>query len=70
MIKTGVEVRPPNVNLSEADFAVIYEPRVTSAHPSGGHVRFGMKAIKGAGAKAINAIIDERDKGRWISVAV
>lgn len=61
VIKTGVEVRPPNVNLSEADFAVVYEPS-DERTPSGGHVRFGMKAIKGAGAKAIGAIIDERDK--------
>ena len=61
VIKTGVEVRPPNVNLSEADFAVVYEEE-DERTPSGGHVRFGMKAIKGAGAKAIDAIIAERDK--------
>ncbi|HED54638.1 MAG TPA: DNA polymerase III subunit alpha [Phycisphaerales bacterium] len=62
IIKTGVEVRPPNVNLSEADFAVVYPPG-EEALASTGHVRFGLKAIKGAGAKAIDAIISERDKG-------
>ncbi|MFN9288141.1 MAG: hypothetical protein ACK6EB_08700 [Planctomyces sp.] len=43
----GVEVRPPDVNLSDADFAVVYgdgEPH-DSVH---GHVRVGLQAIKGA----------------------
>ncbi len=58
--KTGVEVRPPDVNLSQADFTVVFEedePR--DAHH--GHVRFGLKAIKGAGEKAIEAIMAARD---------
>ncbi len=56
----GIEVRAPDVNLSQADFGVVFdedEPR-DSAH---GHIRFGMRAIKGAGTKAIEAIIRERD---------
>jgi DNA polymerase III subunit alpha len=60
--KVGVEVRPPDINLSQADFSVVYgedEPR-DALH---GHVRFGLKAIKGAGEKAIEAIIAERDGG-------
>ena len=59
VIKTGVEVRPPDVNLSDADFTVVYgpdEPRTAGA----GHVRFGLGAIKGAGEKAIEATIAER----------
>ncbi|MCH7961531.1 MAG: DNA polymerase III subunit alpha, partial [Planctomycetes bacterium] len=55
----GIEIRPPDINLSQADFAVVFdegEPP-TAAH---GHIRFGLKAVKGAGAKAIEAIIDER----------
>jgi DNA polymerase-3 subunit alpha len=54
--RTGVEVKPPDVNLSQADFAVAYEENEapTAAH---GHIRFGMRAIKGAGEKAIEAII-------------
>jgi DNA polymerase-3 subunit alpha len=61
-LKVGVEVRPPDINLSLADFAVVFddgEPR-TSQH---GHVRFGLKALKGAGDKAIEAIIAERQAG-------
>jgi len=57
--KVGVEVRPPDVNLSDADFSVVYEPgEDRTAHA--GHVRFGMGAIKGCGDKAIDAIIRER----------
>jgi DNA polymerase-3 subunit alpha len=61
----GVEVRPPDVNLSDADFAVVYgdgEPH-DSVH---GHVRFGLKAIKGSGETAIAAIVAERkERGRF-----
>ena len=58
----GVEVKPPDVNLSAADFAVVFgagEP-VDACH---GHVRFGLQAIKGAGTSAIAAIVQERVKG-------
>ncbi|MCW5775812.1 MAG: DNA polymerase III subunit alpha [Phycisphaeraceae bacterium] len=60
VVRTGVEVRPPDVNLSQAEFSVVFdegEPR--DAHH--GHVRFGLRAIKGAGAKAIEAIMQERE---------
>lgn len=57
---SGIEVRPPDVNISHASFTVAFdesEPR-DSLH---GHIRFGLKAIKGAGEKAIEAIIAERE---------
>ncbi|MBK9188315.1 MAG: DNA polymerase III subunit alpha [Phycisphaerales bacterium] len=59
-LRVGVEVRPPDVNASRAAFSVVFEkdePR-TSAH---GHVRFGLKAIKGVGDKAIEQVIAQRD---------
>ncbi len=59
--KVGVEVKPPDVNLSLADFSVVYEagePRTAL----NGHVRFGVGAIKGVGEKAIDAIVRERDR--------
>jgi len=61
--KVGVEVRPPDVNLSRADFGVVFDPGEPrdALH---GHVRFGLRAIKGAGDKAIGAIIEERDSAR------
>ncbi len=61
VIKTGVEVRPADVNLSAADFFVVY-PDGEETKASNGHVRFGMRAIKGAGAKAIDAIVNERER--------
>jgi len=58
--KVGVEVRPPDINLSQAEFAVVFdegEPRTART----GHVRFGLKGLKGVGEKAIEAVIRERD---------
>ena len=62
VLRPGVEVRPPDVNLSEADFSVVFGPEEAPS-AAGGHIRFGLKALKGAGAKAIDAIIGERDQG-------
>jgi len=61
MIQEGVEVRPPDVNLSDADFTVVHD-ETEDRRSYTGHVRFGLKAIKGAGAKAIEAIIEERER--------
>ncbi len=58
----GVEVRPPDVNLSESSFSVVFEegePR-DNLH---GHVRFGMAAIKGVGVRAIDGIVEARRSG-------
>ncbi len=60
VVRTGVEVRPPDINLSQADFSVVFdenEPRTAR----NGHIRFGLSAIKGAGDKAIAAVLRERD---------
>ncbi len=57
----GVEVKPPEINLSDADFSVVYASDEPRDH-NHGHVRFGLRAIKGAGEKAIAAIIAERHK--------
>lgn len=61
VIGHGIEVRPPDVNLSGADFTVVFDPGEARS-AARGHVRFGLKAIKGAGTKAIEAIIAERDR--------
>jgi DNA polymerase-3 subunit alpha len=56
----GVEVKPPDVNLSEANFSVVFMPDETpdACH---GHVRFGLNAIKGVSTSAIKAITEERN---------
>ncbi len=56
----GVEVKPPDINLSDVAFTVVYaegEPR----KPHTGHIRFGLSAVKGVGEKAITAVIRERE---------
>ena len=56
----GVEVLPPDINLSAADFTVVFGPDEPRDHLHG-HVRFGLRAIKGAGNAAIRSIIGERE---------
>ncbi len=59
VIRTGIEVAPPDVNLSGQDFEVVYAP--DEPHDAQhGHIRFGLKAIKGAGGGAIEAIVNAR----------
>jgi DNA polymerase-3 subunit alpha len=47
--RMGIEVLPPDINHSEADFSV-----------SQGKIRFGLMAIKGCGAAAAEAIVEAR----------
>jgi len=60
VVRTGVEVRPPDVNLSQSDFSVVHAEG-EAVRADTGHVRFGMRAIKGAGARAIASIVSERE---------
>jgi DNA polymerase-3 subunit alpha len=57
----GIDVQPPDINLSEVGFTVVYGPgeKQDSDH---GHIRFGLNAVKGVGEKAILAIIAAREK--------
>ncbi len=57
----GVRVNAPDLNLSNADFAVVYDEDETH-NANAGHIRFGLKALRGAGDKAISAIVAERKK--------
>jgi len=59
-LRTGIEVKPPDLNLSDAEFTVVFdggEPR-DAWH---GHIRFGLRGIKGVGEKVVGAIIAERE---------
>jgi DNA polymerase III subunit alpha len=47
----GIEVLPPDVNLSGHDFKVVE-----------GNIRFGLDAVKGLGHHAVEAIVREREK--------
>ncbi|MEM6393208.1 MAG: DNA polymerase III subunit alpha [Planctomycetota bacterium] len=57
----GVEVRPPEINLSDIAFTVVYGPDEERT-PTAGHIRFGLSAVKGVGEKAIRAVIEAREK--------
>jgi len=59
--RRGVEVKPPDINLSDVGFTVVYMPGEEKT-PSTGHIRFGLHAVKGVGEKAIQSIVDERNK--------
>jgi DNA polymerase III subunit alpha len=50
--KMKVEMLPPDINLSGREFTVI-----------GNSIRFGLEAVKGVGAAAIESIIDVRTEG-------
>ena len=47
----GIEILPPDVNESQADFSVV-----------DGKIRFGLAAVKNVGMKAVELIIDERER--------
>ena len=49
----GIEVLPPDVNVSALDFAVVE-----------GKIRFGLNAVKNVGENAVEAIIAARDDAR------
>ncbi|MCK6484851.1 MAG: DNA polymerase III subunit alpha [Phycisphaerae bacterium] len=79
--RMGIEVRPPDVNSSDADFTVVpieaaaardhgAKQRGASAHrrteaaaASGACLRFGLRAIKGVGDGAVEAILAARRSG-------
>jgi DNA polymerase-3 subunit alpha len=48
----GIEVLPPDVNISALDFAVV-----------DGKIRFGLNAVKNVGETAVRAIVAARDDG-------
>lgn len=56
--KMGIDVKPPDVNVSDAAFTVVPEHDDTP-----GHIRFGLAAIKGVGTRAVEAIVAARREG-------
>ncbi len=50
--RMGIDVLPPDINESREDFTVV-----------GGHIRFGLAAVKGVGDKAVQAVTKVREAG-------
>jgi len=59
-VHIGIEVRPPDLNLSAAAFSVVYGDDEERDHLHG-HIRFGLGAIKGVGKAAVTRIMEERE---------
>jgi DNA polymerase-3 subunit alpha len=57
----GVEVKPPEVNLSNADFGVVFDPEETPSNVAG-HIRFGLGAVKNLPQGSIREILAVRSK--------
>jgi DNA polymerase III subunit alpha len=60
--KRGIEVKQPDINLSDVEFTVVYDEDETR-DANHGHIRFGLGAVKGVGEKAITEIVRARKKG-------
>ena len=60
----GIEVTPPDVNASEADFTVVAMPEGPTngvlKPPDGGRIAFGLRGVKNVGVQAIDLIVQER----------
>src|SRR5207253_7616309 len=55
----GIEILPPDVNLSDHEFTV----GASSSESSVGNIRFGLDAVKGVGHQAVEAIKRAREQG-------
>ena len=55
----GIEILPPDVNLSDHEFTVVE-----------GNIRFGLDAVKGVGYQAVEAIKRAREEGGAVHLAV
>ncbi|HVT88222.1 MAG TPA: DNA polymerase III subunit alpha [Tepidisphaeraceae bacterium] len=67
--RMGLKVLPPDVNVSDKDFTPVYtekekkkEARGKGQEEKEGVIRFGLCAVRGVGEKAVEGIIDERNK--------
>jgi DNA polymerase-3 subunit alpha len=62
----GIPVNPPDVNRSEADFTV--QDDTTDDGTRKAAIRFGLTAVKGIGASAVDSILLARQEGHFTSV--
>lgn len=61
-----IDVRPPDINQSDADFTVVYDDapgKGDAEKASKPYIRFGLGGIKGVGEAAVQAVIDARGDG-------
>ena len=59
----GIEILPPSVNASDAEFTIEDLPPTAKHQPSKGRIRFGLMAIKNVGEGPVRAIVEARKRG-------
>ncbi|MCW2971519.1 MAG: polymerase catalytic subunit, DnaE type [Solirubrobacterales bacterium] len=65
----GIEILPPDVNLSDHEFTVEAGRERDGSEGSAGNIRFGLDAVKGVGYQAVEAIKRARETaGRFTSL--
>jgi DNA polymerase-3 subunit alpha len=65
----GIEILPPDVNLSDHEFTVEAGQETDGSEGSVGNIRFGLDAVKGVGYQAVEAIKRARETaGRFTSL--
>jgi DNA polymerase III subunit alpha len=64
----GIEILPPDVNLSDHEFTVGAPADSDPAHPGVGTIRFGLDAVKGVGHQAVEAIKRAREEREFDSL--
>lgn len=63
--RMGIKVLPPDINESMVGFTIVED----SESLDGRAIRFGLSAIKNVGEAAVDAILDERAKGKFQNFA-
>lgn len=58
----GFDVGSPDINHSDELFSVVFDDEEKHTNV-GGHIRFGLGAVKGASNSAVAAIVEERNRG-------
>jgi DNA polymerase III subunit alpha len=57
-----INVLPPDVNISDKVFTPVYEKKQAKRKPAEHTIRFGLCAVRGVGEKAVENILEEREK--------
>ncbi len=65
--RSGIQVLPPDINLSHHEFALIRTP-ATDGQPEQNDIRFGLDAVKTVGSGAVEVVLQNRkDQGPFAS---
>lgn len=63
--RMGIKILPPDINESDFGFKIVKDEESLNKEA----IRFGLSAIKNVGSAAIEAILEARSKGKFVSLA-